>query len=206
MAAEAEHEAGRAAHQHRERRQDIVQPRVLAQRGEDAEGDPQEQRDGDCRRHQQQGRRNAPGDLLRDRVVRRDGIAEVTLQDAAQPDGVADRHGLVEAQLVAALLQDRGIALQLRQDRGIQARRQWVARGQGQRQEADHRDAQQDRERDEDAPERYAPTGPLRKPGAGGGRACSRSGIRIRTRLPEPLLGQRPLLGAEDELAGVRRE
>jgi hypothetical protein len=80
--------------------------------------------------HQRDRRGEPLGELFRDGPVGLDGVAEVAPDGAREPDHVAHRHGLVEAQLVAPRLEQGRVALQLGQDRGIEAGRQRVARRQ----------------------------------------------------------------------------
>ena len=77
-AREAQHEARRAAQQHRDRGQEVVELGVLPKRGDDAEGHAEHDRDRDRRSHEDEGGWDAFPDLLGDRAPRLDREPEVT--------------------------------------------------------------------------------------------------------------------------------
>ena len=148
--AQAEHEGRNAREGHRHRRHPVIGLRVRAKRGKDPERDPDQHRDQDRDAHERQRGRDPLGDLLRDGPVGLDGVAEIALDGAPQPEEIADRHGLVQAELLPALLEKLRVPLDLREHGRIHARCEWVTRRERQRDEAHDGDPQQDRERDED--------------------------------------------------------
>ena len=79
----------------------IVEPRVLAHSGENADRNRDQERQYVRRAHQQQRGRQALPDSVDDALVRDEGVAPVTAHQVADPADVLHRDWIVEAQLLA---------------------------------------------------------------------------------------------------------
>ena len=117
---EPQDEGRRADHADREGAQDVVQPAVLVDRRQHAKRDADRDREEGRRGRQKQARAHPRGDLVHDGTSTLDGVAEISVDHAAQPHEVADPDRLVEAQVVADLGQLR--VGHPRQDLRIQVR------------------------------------------------------------------------------------
>ena len=104
------------------------------------------------RDHQVERLREPRPDLVDDRPLGRDRVAEVALEDVAQPAHVlVGEDRLVEAEACALGLEELGVRRKVRQDLGVDRGEQRVTRRELERDEPDERDPQQDGDRDEQA-------------------------------------------------------
>jgi hypothetical protein len=120
---------------------DVVGDGVLAHRGDDADQDAEDDRDDDGEERQLECHREAPRELVEDRLARPVGAAEVPAgDDAADPFEVLGVHRSVEAQVVAEGGQGRGVGVALHHAGGHVARHE--------AHEGEDQDAHQEERRD----------------------------------------------------------
>ena len=120
----------------------VVERRAAPQRCEDADRQPDKQRDEHRQRRKLDGHRQFFGQHGADRQPGAHRGAEVTLRQGFQPDGVLHRHRIVEAIFLPQIFDDLGVALLAGQ------RHRRIAGQQLLQAEHHHRHQQQCRQRD----------------------------------------------------------
>src|SRR6266849_3357619 len=112
---EAEPERRRGEERERRSGDHVVEDRVLAKRGRDADGDRKQQHDHEDRGHQRERVRQTLPDEEQHRLVACEPVAPVAGEEAAQTRDVLDRERAVEPERVletqAVLLCEVGVAL-----------------------------------------------------------------------------------------------
>ena len=128
--------------------QEIIEPGVLLDRADHPERNPEQDRERQRQRRELGGDRDARQDLVERRPLRHVGIAEVAVQQPADPDRVLHRNRLVEAELAL----DLGLLGRIDQAGGVEQDVGDVAGNQAEQRENDHRDPEQRQEHEREAP------------------------------------------------------
>ena len=128
--------------------QQIIEPGVLLDRADHPERDPEQDRERQCQRRELRRDRDARHDLLERRPLRHVGIAEVAVQQPADPVEVLQ----VDRQVEAELLLDVELVLRVDHARGAEQDVGDVAGDEPQQHENDHRDPEQRQEHQREAP------------------------------------------------------
>ncbi len=146
-----DHEHGETEVRHRERQDrqdaaDVIGRGVLAHRRDDADQHADHHRDDDRQQRQLERHREAPHELVPDRLARPVRVAEVATQhDAADPVRVLDVDGAVEPEVLPQRRQGRRIGVALDHARGH------VAGHESHHREHDHAHQEQGGDREPDA-------------------------------------------------------